>query len=99
MTTHYDAIIVGTGQSGPPLADRMNREGLKVDMNRVKTRMKEISGQSNTNVTRWIENMENVRLYRCHARLESPAIIVANVGKILRLLGLNTVSITFDNTG
>ena len=30
MSTHYDAVIVGTGQSGPPLADRMNREGLKV---------------------------------------------------------------------
>ncbi len=30
MTTHYDAIIIGTGQAGPPLADRMNREGLKV---------------------------------------------------------------------
>ena len=30
MATHYDAIIVGTGQAGPSLADRMNREGLKV---------------------------------------------------------------------
>ncbi len=30
MTTHYDAIIIGTGQSGPPLAERMNRESLKL---------------------------------------------------------------------
>ncbi len=29
MSTHYDAIIIGTGQSGPPLAGRMNQEGLK----------------------------------------------------------------------
>jgi pyruvate/2-oxoglutarate dehydrogenase complex dihydrolipoamide dehydrogenase (E3) component len=30
VTRKYDAIVVGTGQSGPPLAARMNREGLKV---------------------------------------------------------------------
>ncbi len=30
MKTHYDAIIIGTGQSGPSLADRMNREGMQV---------------------------------------------------------------------
>ena len=30
MTQKYDAIIIGTGQSGPALADRMNQEGLKV---------------------------------------------------------------------
>ena len=29
MTTTYDAIVIGTGQSGPALADRLNREGLK----------------------------------------------------------------------
>jgi len=29
MSTKYDAIIVGTGQSGPALAARLNREGLK----------------------------------------------------------------------
>ncbi len=29
MSTHYDAIVIGTGQSGPPLAERLNREGLK----------------------------------------------------------------------
>ncbi len=30
MSTDYDAIIIGTGQSGPALADRMNREGMRV---------------------------------------------------------------------
>ena len=30
MTTRYDAIIIGTGQSGPALADRMDDEGVKV---------------------------------------------------------------------
>jgi len=120
MATQYDAIIIGTGQAGPPLAQRMNREGLKVavverklmggtcvnvgciptktlvasarvahmarrssdfgvlidgpvgvDMKQVKARMKKISGQSNTNVTRWLNGMENVRVYHGHARFES----------------------------
>ena len=30
MTTKYDAIVIGTGQSGPPLAGRLSREGLRV---------------------------------------------------------------------
>ena len=30
MTRDYDAIIIGTGQSGPPLAARFDREGRKV---------------------------------------------------------------------
>ncbi len=29
MSTNYDAIIIGTGQSGPALAGRLNKEGLK----------------------------------------------------------------------
>jgi pyruvate/2-oxoglutarate dehydrogenase complex dihydrolipoamide dehydrogenase (E3) component len=29
MTEKFDAIIIGTGQSGPPLAARMTREGMK----------------------------------------------------------------------
>ena len=44
----------------------------RVDMKRVNARMKEISGQSNKGVTDWIESMENVRLYRGHARFEGP---------------------------
>lgn len=30
MNSRYDAIIIGAGQSGPPLAGRMSQEGLKV---------------------------------------------------------------------
>ena len=29
MTENYDAIIIGTGQAGPSLAQRMTREGMK----------------------------------------------------------------------
>ena len=29
MPDQYNAIIIGTGQSGPALAGRLNREGLK----------------------------------------------------------------------
>ena len=27
---HFDAIIIGAGQAGPPLADRLNRAGMTV---------------------------------------------------------------------
>src|ERR1051325_6425821 len=30
MTIHYDAIIIGTGQAGPSLADRLTKAGMKV---------------------------------------------------------------------
>ncbi len=30
MVARFDALVIGTGQSGPSLADRMNREGLEV---------------------------------------------------------------------
>ncbi len=30
MATKFDAIVIGTGQSGPSLAARMSREGMKV---------------------------------------------------------------------
>ncbi len=117
MANRYDAIVIGTGQSGPPLAGRMNQEGLRVavierklmggtcvnvgctptktlvgsaraayyarralefgvviegavrvDMKRVKARMDQVSGDSNRGVTAWVEGMENVDLYRGHAR-------------------------------
>ena len=29
MTEQYDAIVIGTGQSGPSLAQRLTKEGLK----------------------------------------------------------------------
>ena len=117
MPTKHDAIIIGTGQAAPALADRLNQEGLRVaivergriggtcvnvgctptkalvasaraahvaqrgaefgvmldgpvrvDMKQVNARMKAISGRSNENVTSWLEGMENVSLYRGHAR-------------------------------
>ena len=30
MSTNYDAIIIGTGQAGPPLAGRLAKAGMKV---------------------------------------------------------------------
>src|SRR5713226_10669635 len=30
MSTAYDAIIIGTGQAGPPLAERLAAAGMKV---------------------------------------------------------------------
>ncbi len=30
MPKSYDAIIIGTGQSGPALAERLDRKGMKV---------------------------------------------------------------------
>ena len=121
MRFRYDTVVVGTGQAGPPLANRLSQEGLsvavierdrvggtcvnvgctptktlvasaraayvvrmaeelgvlvegsvRVDMPRVKARMQEVAGQSNRGVTHWLEGMENVTLYRGHARLEGP---------------------------
>ncbi len=132
MPRSYDAILIGTGQSGPSLADRLDREGMKVavverkliggtcvntgciptktlvasaraayiarraadfgviverpvrvDMKRVKARMKEVSGQSNQGVTSWLEGMEHVSLYRGHARLEGPDTVRVN-GETIR---------------
>ena len=120
MTERYDAIVIGTGQAGPPLAERLSNEGLKtavierklfggtcvnvgciptktlvasaraaymarraadfgvqidgdvgVDMKAVKARKDRVSGESNQGVTRWLENMSNVTIYRGHASFES----------------------------
>jgi pyruvate/2-oxoglutarate dehydrogenase complex dihydrolipoamide dehydrogenase (E3) component len=30
MATHFDAAIIGTGQAGPSLANRLSKAGLKV---------------------------------------------------------------------
>jgi pyruvate/2-oxoglutarate dehydrogenase complex dihydrolipoamide dehydrogenase (E3) component len=127
MAEKFDAIIIGTGQAGPSMAQRMTKEGLKtaiierkllggtcvnvgciptktlvgsariaefarrahqfgvningsveVDMKRVKARKDEVAGASNKGVTTWIESMENVTLYRGHARFEGPDTVSVN---------------------
>ncbi len=115
----YDAIIIGTRQSGPPLAARMSKEGWKVailerkliggtcvntgcvptktlvanaraaymarraayfgvdvggpvrvDMKRVKARKDQVSGETNQDVTRRMETLPNVTLYRRQGTFE-----------------------------
>jgi pyruvate/2-oxoglutarate dehydrogenase complex dihydrolipoamide dehydrogenase (E3) component len=127
MVKSYDAIIIGTGQSGPALAERLSVEGLKtavierkqfggtcvnvgciptktlvgsarvaqlarraeefgvvidtqikVDMKKVKARKDQIAGESNQGVTNWLENMDNVDIYRGHARFESANSVKVN---------------------
>jgi pyruvate/2-oxoglutarate dehydrogenase complex dihydrolipoamide dehydrogenase (E3) component len=127
VAERFDAIIVGTGQAGPSLAQRMTREGMKVaiverkrfggtcvnvgciptkalvasaraahmarrgadfgvsidgpvrvDMQQVKARKDAIVRQSNEGVTSWLDNMENLVVYRGHARLESARSIRVN---------------------
>ena len=127
MSNQYDAIVIGAGQAGPPLAGRMNQEGLRValierklmggtcvnvgciptktlvgsartayyarhaqdfgvmidgavrvDMKRVKARKDQVSGESNRGVTAWVESMENVDLYRGHARFVDARTVEVN---------------------
>ena len=127
MTNQYDAIIIGTGQSGPSLAARLVSEGWKVavverskiggscvnfgciptktlvasarvahlarraaeygivvdgpitaDMKVVKQRMRGVSGQSSSGLTSWLEGMDNLDLYRGHAKLEGPNTVRVN---------------------
>ena len=127
MAKKYDAMIIGTGQSGPALAGRLNQEGLKtaiierklvggtcvnvgctptktlvgsarvayacreahrfgvsiagdisVDMRQVRARMKEVAGDSNRNVTDWLEGMQNVDLIRGHAQFVRPHSVTVN---------------------
>ena len=111
---NYDAIVIGTGQSGPALATRLAGTGLKVaiierdkfggtcvnngciptkalvasakaihmarsgetfgfsaapevDMKKVKARKDEISGESNSNVEKWLRSTTNLDIYKGHA--------------------------------
>ncbi len=122
----YDAIIIGAGQAGPSLAERLTKEGfktaiverqllggtcvnvgciptktlvgsarvahlaqraaefgvetgkVKVDMRHVKARMDEVRGESNRNLTAWLEGMENLDVIHGHARFVSPTQIQIN---------------------
>jgi pyruvate/2-oxoglutarate dehydrogenase complex dihydrolipoamide dehydrogenase (E3) component len=121
MPRNFDAIVIGTGQSGPSLASRMASEGWKVaviergkpggtcvntgciptktlvasakiaamarraaeygvalagpvrvDMKRVKERMREVSGGYRDDVTRGLEKTENITFVRGHGALLAP---------------------------
>ena len=48
---------------------------VRVDMKKVKARMKGISGESNQSLTGWLEGMENITLYRGHGRFEGPSTV------------------------
>ncbi len=126
MTTHFDAIIIGTGQAGPSLAARLTAAGMKtaiverklfggtcvnvgciptkalvasahaayiarrgadfgvaidgvrVDMKAVKARKDAIVKQSRDGVTKWLDNMRNLTVYRGQARFEGPHAIAVN---------------------
>ena len=118
---HYDAIVIGTGQSGPSLAKRLAASGAKVaiierklfggtcvntgctptkalvasayaahmvaraadfgvmvegkarvDMKRVKDRMRDIVGPSTKGVERSLRKTEHCTVYHDHARFVSP---------------------------
>ena len=56
---------------------------VRMDMARVKKRMKEVSGESNAGLTSWLEGMENATLMRGHARLVSPDTVSVN-GELLQ---------------
>ena len=124
MAQTFDAIIIGTGQAGPSLAQRMTREGMKtaiierhlfggtcvnvgciptkalvasaraahmarrgpdfgvigsgpiaVDMKRVKARKDQIVEQSSDGVTKWLDTMDGLTVFRGHGRLESPTTV------------------------
>ncbi|MAG57584.1 MAG: mercuric reductase [Planctomycetes bacterium] len=55
---------------------------VRMDMKRVHARMKEISGQSNTGVTSWLEGMENATVYRGHAVLEGADTVVVDEDRL-----------------
>src|SRR5262245_47915955 len=125
MPRDFDAIVIGTGQSGPALARRMAGEGWKVavierdkpggtcvntgciptktlvasakvaamarraaeygvelagpvrmDMKRVKERMRAVSGRSRESVARGLERNENITFLRGHGRFDGAGTIV-----------------------
>ena len=141
MAKEYDAIIIGAGQSGPPLAERLTQAGMKtaiverkliggtcvntgciptktlvasaraaymarrggdfgvviegsiaVDMQRVKQRKDEVTDASNQGVTNWLEGMDNLDIYRGHARFANNHSVRVN-GEVLEAQKI------FINTG
>jgi pyruvate/2-oxoglutarate dehydrogenase complex dihydrolipoamide dehydrogenase (E3) component len=120
MTRNFDAIIIGTGQAGPPLAGRLAAAGqsvaiverhlvggtcvntgciptktlvasayaahlarrggeygvvtgpVSVDMARVHSRAKQVSGDARTNNEEWLAGLAGCTLIHGHARFEGP---------------------------
>jgi pyruvate/2-oxoglutarate dehydrogenase complex dihydrolipoamide dehydrogenase (E3) component len=121
MSARFDAIVIGTGQAGPPLTARLSKAGKKVaiierkhfggtcvntgciptkalvasayaahlarraseygvavggqvhvDMQRVKARKDQIAGESMRGVESWMRGLDDVTVYRGHARFEGP---------------------------
>jgi pyruvate/2-oxoglutarate dehydrogenase complex dihydrolipoamide dehydrogenase (E3) component len=132
MPTGFDAIVIGTGQSGPALARRMASEGwrvavlerdqpggtcvntgciptktlvasarvaamarraaeygvvvdgpVRIDMRRVKERMRKVSGTSREAVARSLQTQENIRFIRGHGRFTAPDTVQVG-GELLR---------------
>ena len=132
MPSDFDAIVIGTGQSGPALARRMAAKGWKVavlerhepggtcvntgciptktlvasakvaamarraleygvllggpirmDMKRVKDRMRQVSGTSRDAVARSLEQNENITFVRGHGRFAGPHAVSVG-GEVLR---------------
>jgi len=132
MPRDFDAIVIGTGQSGPALARRMAGEGwrvavlerdkpggtcvntgciptktlvasakvaamarraaeygvelggpVRVDMRRVKERMRAVSGKSRQAVARSLEQSENITFVRGHGRFLGPDSVAVG-GDVLR---------------
>jgi pyruvate/2-oxoglutarate dehydrogenase complex dihydrolipoamide dehydrogenase (E3) component len=132
MPREFDAIVIGTGQSGPSLARRMAGEGwqvavlergqpggtcvntgciptktlvasakvaamarraaeygvvldgpVRVDMRRVKERMRAVSGRSREAVARSLESNENINFIRGHGRFVAPDAVGVD-GEVLR---------------
>ena len=84
MSHKYDAIIIGTGQAAPALANRLSGTGMsvaiverhlfggmRVDMKRVKARKDAISEKSRTGVEQWLRGMPRCDVYTGHARFRA----------------------------
>ncbi len=86
MAERYEAIVIGAGQAGPPLAERLGisiQGPVRVDVERVEARKDEVAGASHAGVCAWIEGMQNVSLVRGHARFTGPHSIEVGPGRSL----------------
>jgi pyruvate/2-oxoglutarate dehydrogenase complex dihydrolipoamide dehydrogenase (E3) component len=141
MSKTFDAIVIGAGQAGPPMAGRLTAAGKtvavierklfggtcvntgctptktliasaaaihtarrgsdygfsidappKVDMKRVKARADQVSGNSRTNVEKWLRGMDRSTVIQGHAHFTGPKTVEVN-GETL------TAPLIFVNVG